>query len=63
MAASCRLSIIPRSWSGGCCPAGKDENTMNDQNEQPLDDILADPLADPADEIAALTDEVLAAMA
>lgn len=30
---------------------------MNDQNEQPLDDILADPLADPADEIAALTAE------
>ncbi|TBN40366.1 nucleotide exchange factor GrpE [Paracoccus subflavus] len=32
-------------------------NTMNDQNEQPLDDILADPLADPDDEIAALMAE------
>ena len=30
---------------------------MNEQNEQPLDDILADPLADPTDEIAALTAE------
>lgn len=30
---------------------------MNDQNEQPLDDILADPLADPSDEIAALKAE------
>lgn len=30
---------------------------MNDQNEQPADDILTDPLADPADEIAALTAE------
>ena len=30
---------------------------MNEQNEQPLDDILADPLADPADEIAALKAE------
>lgn len=30
---------------------------MNEQNEQPLDDILADPLADPMDEIAALTAE------
>ncbi|MDQ1901280.1 nucleotide exchange factor GrpE [Paracoccus sp. WLY502] len=30
---------------------------MNEQNEQPLDDILADPLADPAGEIAALTAE------
>ncbi|WP_246020656.1 nucleotide exchange factor GrpE [Paracoccus subflavus] len=30
---------------------------MNDQNEQPLDDILADPLADPDDEIAALMAE------
>ena len=30
---------------------------MNEQNEQPLDDILADPLTDPAGEIAALTAE------
>lgn len=30
---------------------------MNEQNEQPLDDIIADPLADPAGEIAALTAE------
>ena len=30
---------------------------MNEQNEQPLDDIMADPLADPAGEIAALTAE------
>ena len=30
---------------------------MNEQNEQPIDDILADPLADPAGEIAALTAE------
>ena len=30
---------------------------MNEQNEQPIDDILADPLADPATEIAALTAE------
>ncbi|WEF24428.1 nucleotide exchange factor GrpE [Paracoccus sp. S3-43] len=30
---------------------------MNEQNEQPSDDILADPLADPADEIAVLTAE------
>ena len=30
---------------------------MNEQNEQPIDDILADPLADPAGEIATLTAE------
>jgi molecular chaperone GrpE len=30
---------------------------MNEQNEQPLDDILADPLTDPAGEIAVLTAE------
>lgn len=30
---------------------------MNEQNEQPIDDILADPLADPETEIAALTAE------
>lgn len=30
---------------------------MNEQNEQSLDDILAEPLADPAGEIAALTAE------
>ncbi|WP_347138288.1 nucleotide exchange factor GrpE [Paracoccus sp. SSK6] len=30
---------------------------MNDQNEQPIDDILADPLAEPVDEVAALTAE------
>ena len=30
---------------------------MTEQNEQPLDETLADPLADPADEIARLTTE------
>lgn len=31
--------------------------TMTEQNEQPLDETLADPLADPADEIARLSAE------
>lgn len=30
---------------------------MNEQNEQPIDDILPDPLADPSEEIAALKAE------